>query len=138
MNKNIEKELTSFDLVYEKAKIFCKENPEWEMICNIEDSDSLYYTWEELREDEQKPWIDYYGKLDADKAWREFSYGKCKVENGCIAEDGIFYRDHPLDKNAMRIFKIGGINKNVKNTSCRFLRRYEGSKKGGMIDGKNI
>lgn len=102
--------LTGFDLIYAKAKEYCLKNKGWEMICDIDNIDDYYYKWDELSGEEKGPWIDYYGKL-ADKAWREFNYGKCKVENGYIAEDGIFYRDHPLDKNAMRIFKTGGIKK---------------------------
>lgn len=109
MVKNMKNtELTGVELAKEKARIYCKENPEWEMICNIPESDDLYYTWEELEKEEKKPWIDHYGKLDADKAWNEFSYGKCKVENGFIAEDGLFYHNHPIDKNIMMVFKIRG------------------------------
>jgi hypothetical protein len=108
-----ENELKGHYLAKEKAKIYCKENPEWEMICNIDNIDDYYYTWEELSEEEQKPWIDYYGKLDADKAWREFSYGKCKVENGHIGEDGKFYDRIPMTLvNVMMVFKIGGVKKN--------------------------
>lgn len=103
-----EEELKGVELAKEKARIFCMKNPEWEMICNIPESDDLYYTWEELSKKEQKPWIEHYGKIYAKDAWLEFSYGKCKVEYGFIAEDGLFYHNHPIDKNIMMIFKIRG------------------------------
>lgn len=94
----------------QKALEWCEKHPAWKRICDIENTDSLYYTFSELPKREQKYWIDTYGEYSAESAWREFGRGKCKVPFGHITGKGEFYDDIlqvPLHHNMMMVFKVG-------------------------------
>lgn len=90
------------------AEKFCKKNPGWKMICDIENSDKLYCTWKELGKAIKERWRRKFGDL-AETAWEELGTPYCKVPYGFISGAGVFYdeiTDIPLNHNSMMIFKI--------------------------------
>lgn len=89
---------------------FCEKYPGWKRICDIENTESLYKTWEELAERDKKPWIKECGELGAMDAWNEFGVAPCKVQYGFISGNGKFYKnvtDVPSLHNFMMVFKVG-------------------------------
>lgn len=92
-----------------KALEWCRNHIGWERICDIEDADSLYKTWDELSERKKNPWIRKFGLLGAKEAWGEFGDQPCKVQYGFISGEGKFYKDIldvPLSHGLMQIFKV--------------------------------
>jgi hypothetical protein len=109
INANSEESYTTEQAAQESLK-WCEKHPGWKRICDIEDSNSLYKTWDELSEKEKKSWINYYGVLGAKGAWEEFGHKPCKVKYGFISGKGEFYKkvtDVPPLHNLMMVFKIG-------------------------------
>lgn len=103
-------EAVTFEQALQQSLEWCKKHPAWKRMCDIEDTDSLYYTFSELPKREQKYWIDTYGEYSAESAWREFGYAKCKVPTGHVTGKGEFYDDIrkvPLNHNTMMVFKVG-------------------------------
>lgn len=96
------------DQAAQKALEWCKKHEGWKRICDIDDSDSLYKTWNDLTEKEQEPWIREYGS-SAEGAWGEFARKPCKVPHGYITGKGEFYKDIlqvPLYHNLMTVYKV--------------------------------
>jgi hypothetical protein len=94
----------------QKAIEWCNANKGWKRICDIEDSDSLYKTFDELPKKVQNYWIDEYGKYNAENAWKEFGESYCKVPTGYVSGKGEFYEnvlDVPRHHNLMMVFKVG-------------------------------
>lgn len=90
------------------AKTWCDKHG-WKRICDIPDSDSLYYAWEELPQKERAYWIRRFGEYSAKDAWAEFGPKRCKVEAGYITGAGEFYTDIldvPRFHNVMMVFKL--------------------------------
>ncbi len=54
------------------------EHPEWQLLCDIADSDALYIQWDKLPKAERMSWIGKYGE-DAKEMWEEYGIKKCKV-----------------------------------------------------------
>lgn len=54
-----------------KAEEYCKQHPDWELICNIEDTDTLSLSFSELPKSEQKQWRLRHHE-HAEDAWSEF------------------------------------------------------------------
>jgi len=93
----------------QQAVEWCKGHSGWKRICDIEDSDSLYKTWDELSERDRNSWIADYGSYSAEAAWREFGRRPCKVPYGFISGKGEFYKNVlqvPTLHNLMMIFKV--------------------------------
>ena len=91
----------------EHAKGWCKRHG-WQRICDIPNSDTLYYAWEELPKKERAHWLRLYGGYSAQRAWEEYGAKKCKVGSGFISGAGIFYAnilDVPRFHNVMMVFK---------------------------------
>lgn len=63
-----------------------KENPDWELICDIEDTDRLYVGWNELSKSDRMSWIGTF-RGEAKEAFEEFGNPRCKVERKCLTED---------------------------------------------------
>lgn len=105
-----DKQYTTED-AFKAAIEWCAKNPGWQRICDIEDSDSLYFKFEELPKKEQAGWKkDYPG--DYWYAWREFGCPVCKVKNGHVSGAGVFYdkiTDVPSDHGMMMVFKVGDL-----------------------------
>lgn len=92
---------------------WCKKHKGWKRICDIENSDSLYYNWDEIEKKEKDYWINSFGEYSAESAWREFGIAKCKVKKGYITGKGEFYKnilEVPLFHNLMTILKVGAEN----------------------------
>jgi hypothetical protein len=62
-----------------KARKWQKLNPEWELICDMKETDSLYIQFGELPVKERMHWIGTY-REEAVKAFNEFATKQCKVE----------------------------------------------------------
>lgn len=95
------------DQAANKAKEWCQSNPGWERVCDIEDSDALYVSYNELSKKEKKGWEDQY-PFDAEDAWAEFGTAKCKVPYGFITGKGEFYNEVisvPHGHQLMLVFK---------------------------------
>lgn len=93
----------------EHAKNWCKKHKGWKRICDIDDSDNLYKTWDELNEKIKRSWINEYGNYSAESAWLEFGRRPCKVPFGFITGKGEFYKDVrqvPLYHNLMMVYKV--------------------------------
>jgi len=61
----------------EKYREWQREYPEWQLICDIPETD-LYTQWNELPKAERMSWVGTYGR-DAKEAFEEFGVKKCKV-----------------------------------------------------------
>lgn len=103
-------EQCTFEEVLDKSLEWCNQHPGWKRMCDIEDTDSLFKTWEELPKRSHDVWISAYGEYSAEKAWEEFGHKPCKVKYGHVSGKGEFYkdiRDIPLFHNSMMVFKVG-------------------------------
>lgn len=92
----------------QKAIKWCENHIGWKRICDIEDIDDLYKTWDELSEKEKRTWIKEYG-ISAENAWRELGRKPCKVSYGFITSKGDFYKDilkAPLKDGIMQVYKV--------------------------------
>ena len=69
-----------------KYRDWQKENSEWELCCDINDTDSLYIQWEELSKRVRMSWIGTY-RAGAKDAFEEFATKKCKVETAVLCPD---------------------------------------------------
>ena len=93
------------------AKTWCTQHRGWERICDIEDSDVLYKTWNELPAKVRKEWEDHYGS-SGEAAWLEFGTKPCKVLKGFITGKGEFYEnvlDVPPWHNLMMVFQTSKL-----------------------------
>lgn len=93
----------------QKALVWCYENKGWKRICDIENNDSLYKTWEELPEKTKSEWVNQFGQYDAKNAWGEQGERICKVPFGFITGKGEFYKkavDVPHGHNLMMVYKV--------------------------------
>ena len=86
-----------------------RENPEWELICDIADSEALYAGWSELPKPERMSWI---GKCreGAREMWEEFGIKRCKVPVMVLSDKLVLHEltDWPHGE-AMTVFKTGGL-----------------------------
>lgn len=97
----------SVEQAAEHAVRWCSEHKGWERICDIDDSDSLYKTFDELPLRVRKSWEKEY-PTDPQGAWEEWGHKPCKVKYGFISGKGEFYRDIlkvPRFHNLMMVFK---------------------------------
>jgi hypothetical protein len=77
--------------VFEVAKAWCERNTKWQRICDIEDSDGLLLSFDELPKRDRRAWVDRHGD-NAEYAWRETSsYRPCRHRFGFVGENGCFY-----------------------------------------------
>tara|TARA_R110001583_G_scaffold52147_5_gene162181 strand:- start:113 stop:451 length:339 start_codon:yes stop_codon:yes gene_type:complete len=63
------KEYTTQDAL-KKAEEYCKTNPNWELICNIKESNTLSLSFDELSSSEQAKWRKAY-PIMTKLAWEE-------------------------------------------------------------------
>ena len=70
----------------QKYKEWQQQNPEWELLCDIEDTDALYIQWHELPKAERMSWIGSF-RGDPKGAFEEFGIKKCKIPVMCLAPD---------------------------------------------------
>lgn len=96
------------DEVLKKSLEWCENHAGWKRICDIENSDSLYKTWDELSDKDKKPWIREY-RSDAEGAWGEWGHKPCKVPFGFVTVNGEFYKkitDIPQFHDFMQVYKV--------------------------------
>ncbi len=93
--------------MFEKFREWQKENPEWELCCDIPDTDILYIQWNELPKNERMSWIGTYGR-DAKNAFEEFGTKRCKVLAKVLSDKFELHEetDWPYGE-AMLVFKTG-------------------------------
>jgi len=92
----------------EHALIWCDQHSGWQRICDIENIDNLYKTWEELSQMTQKRWALRYPSCAKD-AWEEYGSTPCKVACGYVTGKGEFYSDSldvPTNHNMMTVYKV--------------------------------
>jgi hypothetical protein len=65
-------------------RIWRKENPDWELICDIENQEKLYVQWHELSKSERMYWVGSF--RDPKGAFEEFGAKACKVDRKCLTE----------------------------------------------------
>lgn len=95
---------------FELAASWCAENEGWARICDIEHSDRLMLTWQDLPERVKQLWRRAYPGTPQE-AWREFGNTPHLHRFGFIADDGKFYSDRrriPVEMNTMMVFETGG------------------------------
>lgn len=100
-------EVYTFSDVLDKSLEWCIKNDGWKRICDIEDTDSLYYSWNELPSKIKSKWKNNFE--NAEDAWSEFGERVCKVPYGFVSDKGEFYNDIlqvPRSHNFMMVFKI--------------------------------
>jgi len=99
----------------EKYRKWQKEHPEWELICDIPDTDSLYIQWNELSKAERMSWIGTY-REGAKDMFEEFGIKRCKVPQMVLGEDLEFYEvsDWPYGF-CMTVYKTG---KKLRRPPC--------------------
>jgi len=95
----------------ERCREWQKNNPDWELICDIPDSGKLYVQWSELPRKERMSWVGQY-KSSAREMFEEFGRKNCKVE--CQVLDNDMRLHDPADwphGNAMTVFQtsLGGV-----------------------------
>lgn len=89
-----------------RARTWCAAHPGWQRICDVENSDALYKTYDELPQRVRRTWDAHGGEA----SWKEFGHKPCKVPFGFISGKGEFYSnvlDVPRFHNLMMIFKTG-------------------------------
>jgi hypothetical protein len=104
-------EFYSPDQASKHAIKWCQDNPGWERICDIKNSDRLYLTWQDLTKKAKKFWEEEYGRHSAESAWQEFGTAICKVSRGFVTGKGEFYtwenqEQIPFGHNLMMVFKM--------------------------------
>lgn len=91
-----------------KYREWQKQNPEWELICDIQETKSLYVQWNELPVVERRVWVDNFGDAAKD-AFEEFGTKRCKVKTAVLCPD-LQLRDVGKwpEGFCMLVFKAGG------------------------------
>ncbi len=69
-----------------KYREWQRQNPEWELCCDIEDTNSLYIQWNDLSKEERMHWIGLYG-VGGEEAFEEFGISICKVQEAVLCTD---------------------------------------------------
>jgi hypothetical protein len=86
----------------EAARKWCRENPGWQAICDMESTDHLYMRWQDLSKGAKLAWRNRYGK-SAEDAYAEATHS-CKVANGFVDENGNFTHHAPFGVVGMMVF----------------------------------
>ena len=99
--------------MFEVAKQWCEEHPAWQRICDIDDSDHMQLSWDELPEGDRRAWRESHLSEDEAKyLWREFATSvPYRHRFGFVGEDGVFYShvlDVPRNTNSVMVFETGG------------------------------
>lgn len=86
----------------EAARKWCRENPGWQAICDMESTDHLYMRWDDLSKGAKLAWRNRYGE-SAKEAYGEETH-PCKVANGWVDENGNFSEGVPFGVVGMMVF----------------------------------
>ncbi len=92
-----------------RCKTWQRENPKWELCCDIGNTDRLYVQWDELPKEERMHWIGKYNDCAKD-AFEEFGSKQCKVEKRVLDCNMNLHKieDWP-NGHAMTVFKTNGV-----------------------------
>lgn len=71
--------LSGWSLFVERCREWQKNNPDWELLCDIHNTDHLYVQWSELPKRTRMWWVGKYGSAAKDM-FEEFGDKSCKVE----------------------------------------------------------
>lgn len=63
----------------EKCRQWQKKNSDWELLCDIDDTDQYWQQWHELPKSERMSWVGAYGR-DAKAMFEEFGKKRPKIE----------------------------------------------------------
>jgi len=63
-----------------------KKNTDWELICDMEETEHLDVQWNELQKAERMHWVGSF-REDPKGAFEEFGIKKCKFQSACLAPD---------------------------------------------------
>lgn len=94
----------------EHAYVFCQRRPKWQPYCDIEDTESLSITWEELPAGYRQIWEERH-RESAEAIWREFGAKPQRHRYAFIGSDGVAYdeiTDMPAGVSHMMVFQTGG------------------------------
>jgi len=96
-----------------KYRAWQKENSEWELVCDVEDTEALYIQWDELPKDERMHWIGLYHE-DPKGAFEEFGTKRCKVPTGCLWPDLTLHHEFDWGRGfCMLVFKTDNKSLNA-------------------------
>lgn len=92
----------------QRALEFCRRHPRWQRFCDIQDTDALMITWEELPSRTRRHWEDRYFDAAA-SVWCEFGRHAMRHRYGYVDEQGEFH-DSILHTrlNIMTVVETGG------------------------------
>jgi hypothetical protein len=87
---------------------FCRRHPRWQRFCDIQDTDALAITWEELPHRVRTTWETRY-PYSAEVVWREFGQHPMRHRFGYVDASGEFYDSILHVKlNIMTVVETGG------------------------------
>jgi len=95
----------------ERCRDWQRKNPDWELFCDIHNTDHLYVQWGELPKNARMSWIGKYGS-DAGHMFEEFAVKRCKVERMALDNNlNLHFVGDCPPGNAMTVFKtsIDGV-----------------------------
>ena len=94
----------------ENCRKWQQKNPDWELVCDIPESGSLYIQWHELSKADRMSWVGSYG-TEAQAAFEEFGIKECKVETKTLDSEFSLCSEWPSGP-AMLVFrtKINGVS----------------------------
>ena len=97
-----------------RAREWQRRNPEWQLLCDMGDTSSLYETFGELPKAERMAWVGKY-REEAVEMWKEYGVPKCKVPRAILNDRLELVDDWPTG-NAMTVFMV-----NVTGQGTRHL-----------------
>lgn len=92
----------------EFAEVWCNQNPKWKRFCDIENTDALMLSWDELPKAFRKQFDKYH---EPERFWLEFGQRPYRHRYGFIGQDNNFYADVtdvPTLISIMMVFEVGG------------------------------
>lgn len=85
------------------ARQWCQQNPGWEPICDLGNTDHLYVQWSDLPKNVKLSWRNLFASC-AEDAYAEATH-PCKVPYGFIDKDLQFHEGIPFGKLGMMVFQ---------------------------------
>ena len=110
-----------------RAREWQRRNPEWQLLCDMGDTSSLYETFGELPKAERMAWVGKYREA-AVEMWKEYGVPKCKVPRAILNDRLELVDDWPTG-NAMTVFMV--------NHSHHAEPRLRGDSVDGVVGGKD-
>ena len=87
----------------ERCRAWQKQNPDWELICDIDDTEYLYVQWSEIPKNVRMSWIGKYS-TGAKDMFEEYGSKQCKVERKVLDENMHLVTVWPRG-NAMTVYR---------------------------------